>query len=143
MFGPAAQDAGYKVYTTIDGRLQKAANRALRIGLIDYSRRQGWLGATNSAELTGNENTDALETLLDEYGSVGMLQPAIVISVAEKQARVYVKGRGSPTSSGPGMSWAKRRTSELALGPEPKSAGEIARARRRRVRGAREGRRAG
>ncbi len=32
-FGAAAQDAGYKVYTTIDGRLQKAANRALRIGL--------------------------------------------------------------------------------------------------------------
>src|SRR6186713_813084 len=26
-FGPAAQDAGYKVYTTIDGRLQTAANR--------------------------------------------------------------------------------------------------------------------
>ena len=67
-FGAAAQDAGYKVYTTIDGRLQKAANRALRIGLIDYSRRQGWRGAANRAELTGNEDTDALEILLDEYG---------------------------------------------------------------------------
>ena len=32
--------------------------------------------------------------LLDEYGSVGMLQPAIVISVAEKQAQVFIKGRG-------------------------------------------------
>ena len=31
-FGAAAQEAGYKVYTTIDGRLQKAANHALRIG---------------------------------------------------------------------------------------------------------------
>ena len=124
-FGPAAGDAGYKVYTTIDGRLQKAANRALRIGLIDYSRRQGWRGATNRAELTGNENTDALEILLDEYGSVGMLQPAIVISVAEKQARVYVKGLGLANIEWAGMSWAKRRTSELALGPDPKSAGEI------------------
>ena len=124
-FGPAAQDAGYKVYTTIDGRLQKAANRALRIGLIDYSRRQGWLGASNRAELTGNENTDALEILLDEYPSVGMLQPAIVISVAEKQARVYAKGLGLANIEWAGMSWAKRRTSELALGPDPKSAGEI------------------
>ncbi len=124
-FGPAAQDAGYKVYTTIDGRLQKAANRALRIGLIDHSRRQGWLGATNRAELAGTENTDALETLLDEYGSVGMLHPAIVISVAEKQARVYVKGGGLANIEWAGMSWAKRRTSELALGPDPKSAGEI------------------
>ena len=32
-FGDEAQSAGYKVYTTVDGRLQKAANRALRIGL--------------------------------------------------------------------------------------------------------------
>jgi penicillin-binding protein 1A len=124
-FGPAAGDAGYKVYTTIDGRLQKAANRALRIGLIDYSRRQGWLGATNRVELTGNENTDALEILLDEHGSVGMLQPAIVVSVAEKQARVYVKGLGLANIEWAGMSWAKRRTSELALGPDPKSASEI------------------
>ena len=31
-FGAAAQEAGYKVYTTIDGRLQKAANRALANG---------------------------------------------------------------------------------------------------------------
>ena len=28
-FGPQAQDAGYKVYTTLDGRLQTAANHAL------------------------------------------------------------------------------------------------------------------
>jgi len=124
-FGASAQDAGYKVYTTIDGRLQKAANRALRIGLIDYSRRQGWRGATNRAELAGTENTDALEALLDEYGSVGMLHPAIVISVAEKQARVYVKGDGLANIEWAGMSWAKRRASELALGPDPKSAGEI------------------
>jgi len=124
-FGASAQDAGYKVYTTIDGRLQKAANRALRIGLVDYSRRQGWHGARNRAELTGNEDSEALEALLDEYGSVGLLQPALVISVAEKQARVYVKSAGLANIEWAGMSWAKRRTSELALGPDPKSAGEI------------------
>src|SRR6187551_710629 len=77
-FGPAAQDAGYKVYTTIDGRLQTAANRAVRIGLIDYTRRHGWRGATNKVELGGNEDADGLEALLDEYGTVGLLQPAIV-----------------------------------------------------------------
>src|SRR6188508_1494680 len=124
-FGASAQDAGYKVYTTIDGRLQKAANRALRIALVDYSRRQGWHGARNRAELTGNEDSEALEALLDEYGSVGLLQPALVISVAEKQARVYVKSAGLANIEWAGMSWAKRRTSELALGPDPKSAAEI------------------
>src|SRR6187399_2844827 len=80
-FGAAAQEAGYKVYTTIDGRLQKAANHALRMGLIDHTRRHGWRGATNKVGLTGSEDPDALEMLLDEYGSFGLLQPAIVISV--------------------------------------------------------------
>jgi penicillin-binding protein 1A len=124
-FGPTAQDAGYKVYTTIDGRLQKAANHALRIGLVDYSRRQGWHGATNRVELSGNENQDALEILLDEFGTVGNLQPAIVISVAEKQAKVFIKGRGLSNIEWAGMSWAKRRVSELAFGPEPKSATDV------------------
>jgi penicillin-binding protein 1A len=124
-FGPTAQDAGYKVYTTIDGRLQTAANRALRIGLIDYTRRHGWRGATNKVELAGNENPDGLEALLDEYGTVGLLQPAIVISVAEKQAEVYIKGAGVARIEWAGMAWAKRRVNEITLGPEPKSAAEI------------------
>jgi len=124
-FGPAAQEAGYKVYTTIDGRLQKAANHALRMGLVDYTRRHGWRGATNKVELTGTENPDGLEILLDEYGSVGLLQPAIVISVGEKQAQVFIKGQGMAAIEWAGMVWAKRQTSELALGPDPKTAAEI------------------
>ncbi|HEU4590773.1 MAG TPA: PBP1A family penicillin-binding protein [Steroidobacteraceae bacterium] len=124
-FGPAAQDAGYKVYTTIDGRLQTAANHALRVGLIDYTQRHGWRGAINKVELSGSEDPQGLEALLDEYGPVGLLQPAIVVNVAEKQAQVYVKGDGVQTIDWAGMSWAKRRLNELTLGPEPKSAAEI------------------
>jgi penicillin-binding protein 1A len=124
-FGAAAQDAGYKVYTTIDGRLQNAANRALRIGLIDYDRRHGWRGATNKVELTGNENPEGLELRLDEYGSVGILQPSVVISVAEKQARVFIKGAGMATIEWAGMSWARRPANELTLGPVPKTASEV------------------
>jgi penicillin-binding protein 1A len=124
-FGPAAQDAGYKVYTTIDGRLQTAANRALRIGLIDYSQRHGWRGAINKVELSGGEDPQGLEALLDEYGPVGLLQPAVVVNVAEKQAQVYVKGAGVETIDWAGLSWARRRVNELSLGPEPKSAAEI------------------
>jgi penicillin-binding protein 1A len=124
-FGPAAQDAGYKVYTTIDGRLQTAANRALRIGLVDYTQRHGWRGPINKVELAGNEGPDGLEALLDEYGNIGLLRPAIVVAVGEKQADVYIKGGGPARIEWAGMSWAKRRVNELALGPEPKSAAEI------------------
>ena len=124
-FGPKAIDAGYKVYTTIDGRLQKAANEALRMGVVDYTRRHGWRGATNRVELTGNENDNGLDALLDEYGNIGNLKPAIVLSVAEKSARVYVKRDGVADIEWAGMSWAKRRVDDLALGPDPKAAAEI------------------
>ena len=124
-FGKRAQDGGYKVYTTIDGRLQAAANRALRDGLIDFDRRHGWRGAANKVELTGNENVDALDKLLDEYGSVGTLRPAIVVSLEEKKARVYVKDEGMAEIDWAGLSWAKRRVNELSLGPDPKSASDV------------------
>lgn len=124
-FGAKAIEAGYKVYTTIDGRLQKAANEALRTGLVDYSQRHGWRGATNHVELTGNEGDDGLEKLLDEYGTVGNLKPAIVVSVEEKQARVHIKGEGATSIEWPGMAWARRRGNDQTLGPAPKSAGEI------------------
>ncbi len=124
-FGEAAQNAGYKVYTTVDGRLQKAANRALRIGLVDYDRRRGWRGAISKLELTGKETADALEASLDEYGTVGILTPAIVTSLSDKQARVYVKGQGLAEMDWAGMSWARRRVSEVEVGPAPKSAAEI------------------
>lgn len=124
-FGRAALNAGYKVYTTIDGRLQSAANHALRVGLVDYTRRHGWRGAVNKVELAGNETLDALDALLDEYGTVGNLRPAIVVTVAEKRAQVFIKGEGMAPVEWAGMSWARRRANEVALGPEPKAASEI------------------
>jgi penicillin-binding protein 1A len=124
-FGEKALEAGYKVYTTLDGRLQNAANLAVRMGLVDHDRRHGWRGAQNRVELTGSETVEGLDVLLDEFGNVGNLRPALVISVAEKKAEIFVKGRGMSSIEWAGMSWAKRRTPEFVLGPEPKTAGEI------------------
>ena len=61
-FGPNAESAGYKVYTTVDGRLQSAANRAVRVGLIEYDRRHGWRGPTGHVDLPahGEPRYDAL-----------------------------------------------------------------------------------
>jgi penicillin-binding protein 1A len=124
-FGDAAQDAGYKVYTTIDGRLQTAANLALRKGLVDYDRRHGWRGVKLKAELVDAETPEKLDLLLDEYTKVGILWPAIVVSVAEKSARVYVKETGFRSIEWAGMSWARKYESETLLGPEPKQAAEL------------------
>src|SRR6185437_16967387 len=81
-FGPNAESAGYKIYTTIDGRLQADANRALRIGLIEYDRRHGFRGPVGHVQLPAGGNPDRLEELVDEYVSAGNLLPAVVVSVA-------------------------------------------------------------
>src|SRR5258708_32206062 len=39
LFGVSAESAGYKMYTPIDGRLQAAGHRAVRLGLLGYDRR--------------------------------------------------------------------------------------------------------
>jgi penicillin-binding protein 1A len=124
-FGANAETAGYKVYTTIDGRLQAAANRALRIGLIEYDRRHGFRGPVGHAQLAANGKPDQLDQLVDEYVSVGNLLPAVVVSVAPKSVRVYTKGRGFAQIDWDGLSWARKPGSNETVGPPPKSADEI------------------
>jgi penicillin-binding protein 1A len=119
-FGPAAESAGYRVYTTIDGRLQTAANRALRIGLIEYDRRHGWRGPIGHADISGRKKDEELEEVLEEYTSSGLLIPAVVVSETEKAARVFVRSRGFAQIAWDGLSWARKED-----GPAPKTVAEI------------------
>lgn len=119
-FGPAAEAAGYKVFTTIDGRLQTAGNRALRLGLVEYDRRHGWRGPVGHAEIEGRTKEDQFDGLLDEYSSVGILWPAVVVATTEKTARVFVRSRGFAQIPWEGLSWARKEEA-----PAPKSVGEI------------------
>jgi penicillin-binding protein 1A len=123
-FGPEAETAGYRVYTTIDGRLQADAVRAVRIGLIEYDRRHGWRGPVGHVDSAENATPAQLDEQVDEYGSVGDLAPAVVVSVADKSARVYVKSHGFAQIDWDGLSWARKPQGD-ALGPAPKSASEI------------------
>jgi penicillin-binding protein 1A len=124
-FGVAAESAGYKVYTTIDGRLQGAANRAVRIGLIEYDRRHGYRGPVGHVSVAPEGRPDQLDSLVDEYSTVGILSPAVVVSVAEKAVRVYVKGRGFAQIDWDGLSWARKAATGEAAGAPPKTAGDI------------------
>ncbi|MGH8210603.1 MAG: penicillin-binding protein 1A [Steroidobacteraceae bacterium] len=124
-FGASAESAGYKVYTTIDGRLQAAGNRALRIGLIEYDRRHGFRGPAGHVDIATNGKPERLEEFVDEYASVGNLLPAVVVSVAPKTVRVYAKARGFAQIEWDGLSWARKPGANETVGPAPKSADEI------------------
>ena len=124
-FGARAETAGYKVYTTIDGRLQTAANRAVRLGLIEYDRRYGWRGATAHADVAADADASDLEDLLDEYTPVGPLIPAVVVDVADQSAKVYAKDIGFQQLNWDGLAWARKQLDNERTGPAPKSAAEI------------------
>jgi len=109
-YGPSAVNYGYKVFTTLDGRLQTAANRALRLGLIEYDRRHGYRGPLAKAILPANADAAAIENTLDGRENIGLLEPAVVLSTTGNTARVHVRGSGTAQIEWSGMSWARRIT---------------------------------
>ena len=108
-YGDSIYTAGYRVYTTIDSRLERDATVALRTGLLQYDRRHGWRGATAKVDVAKLGSGASIEAELEEFPMIGGLRPAIVDSVEEKSATVYVKGMGRVTLPWEKLSWARRQ----------------------------------
>src|SRR5579862_9217575 len=124
-FGEDAVNAGYKVYTTIDGRLQTAANRAVQLGLISYARRHGYRGPLRHFSLDSHPTTRMLEAALTTLAPMGNLRPAVVVSVAPTSAHVYVQGGSFAEIDWDGLSWARRRFSDEHTGAAPQHAADV------------------
>ena len=124
-YGDEAYTTGYKVYTTINDRLQKAADNALRKALLDYDKRHGYRGAEHHYELEQSAGEGDWLQMLEGYPVLGGLHPALVISVSDKSADVYLKDDGLVTLDWAAMSWARRYIDENRREAEPKSAIEL------------------
>jgi len=133
-FGNEAYTGGYRVYTTVVAREQRAANEALRSGLLAYEERRGFTGPVGTiapdslppvADLrarleqmragdgtVGDEGGDGailgpveLDERLGEFAAVAGIEPAVVISLEERFARVYRNGGRIDRLPGDGMRW--------------------------------------
>jgi penicillin-binding protein 1A len=124
-FGEDAVNQGYKVYTTIDARLQTAANRAVRIGLIEYDRRHGYRGPLGHIRLPAAADTATLDRALLSVPPIGDLHPALVTSVGLRDARVYVQAQGFAQIDWDGLSWARPRLSDTSTGRAPQRAADV------------------
>jgi penicillin-binding protein 1A len=124
-YGDAVYTAGYKVYTTIDSRLQAAATVALRTGLLEYDRRHGFRGATAKVDMAKLSSGADLEAELEEYPVIGGLRPAIVEKVEAKSAQIYVKDIGEATLPWEKLSWARRALPDEKTDRWPTQAAEI------------------
>lgn len=126
-YGADAYSFGYKVYTTIESRLQQAANQAMHDNLMAYDRRHGYKGAETHHELDETADEEGWKTLLQDLTTVGGLQPALVIAVEEKEAVCYLVDGTRLVIPWEGMEWARPYINENSLGDEPKTAADILR----------------
>jgi len=127
-YGDAAYTDGYKVYTTIESSRQKDATDALRNALVQYDWRHGYRGPERQVELGKYQTVDAQEQLLQEIPKVGGLQPALVLDVAERSAKLRLADGSEATLGWDGISWARRYIDVNRRGPAPKKAADVLKA---------------
>src|SRR6202165_5051490 len=124
-YGDIVYTAGYKVFTTIDSRLQAAATVALRTGLLEYDRRHGYRGAIAKIDISKLTSPKELEGQLEEFPVIGGLRPAIVEKVEAKSAKIYVKDIGEANLPWEKLSWARRELPDEKVDRAPTQASEI------------------
>jgi penicillin-binding protein 1A len=124
-YGDAVYTAGYKVYTTLDSRLQAAATTALRTGLLEYDRRHGYRGASAKVDMSKIATPAQFDAQLEEFPVIGGLRPAIVEKVESKSAKIYVKELGAVTLPWEKLSWARRELPGEKTDRSPTEATEI------------------
>lgn len=117
--GADALTGGYAVYTTIDSRLQAAANRALREGLIAYDRRHGWHGAESRVDWPAGAGAGDWRGVLRDRRPVVGLEPALVLETSTAEARLGLADGQELTLPLARMTWARRFVNENARGPTP------------------------
>jgi penicillin-binding protein 1A len=128
-FGQAAYTDGYHVITTIDSRLQRAADLALRTALLEYDRRHGYRGPVARDQLAKVDPAlppeEGWQRLLDAYPVHAHLYPALVTGLtADNGARFYVHDVGVIELPYGQLRW-RRYLDENTVGSQPSTAGDM------------------
>ncbi len=154
-FGDEAYTRGLRVYTTVQDRLQIAANESLWNGLVDYDRRHGYRGIIRHVEVFEDEPKDELYLNIKDDRSYSKFEPAIVTSIetvniltpppaaddeqqaannegeekqlatTEQQVNIAFRDGELAVIKLSGLEWAKPYVSVNRVGDQPKSADEV------------------
>lgn len=131
-YGEETYTAGYQVVTSLDSRLQKAANYALRNGLLEFTRRRGYRGPMAQVELTeemllvpSDEWPAEILGALNRYAPGG-LSLALVTAVSESnEATVMFRDGSQVVLPWVGIRWANPFIDRENFGPAPETAAEV------------------
>ena len=144
-----AYTSGFKVYTTVTTKLQRAAQQAIIKNIEGYDQRHGYRGVIKALRPHPaiNNNTteidaavepltiDEIKTTLQQTKNYQNLQPAIITAVNEKQVIIAIDviehsnnqeaQLVKATINWDGMSWAREFISDNKQGTPPKKANDI------------------
>ncbi|NAX20838.1 PBP1A family penicillin-binding protein [Vibrio sp. V39_P1S14PM300] len=126
-YGEDAYTSGMKIFTTIDSKLQEAANRAAIDNLLGYDERHGYRGAEKVLWKDGETawTVKQIDAELDNVPTYGQLIPAVVTNVDGKSATVEVKNRGAQTLQWDEIDWARKFINDNRQGSAPNNASDI------------------
>jgi len=146
-----AYTGGYKVFTTITNKLQRAAHSAVTNNLLRYDQRHGYRGAILSLRPALEDNTaiskttatgegefsqehkqeyepltdDEISSALTEIKHYQMLMPAVVTKINERSIDIILRGDKTAVISWIGMAWARPYINDQKQGKPPRNASEI------------------
>jgi penicillin-binding protein 1A len=122
----ALYEGGLTVRTSLDPAMQKAADTALREGLIRYDRaRGGWRGALGHIDpAPGWPHRLADEKLPAGADAVGW-RLAVVLRSTEDGAAIGLRGGGTGWIPFAAMRWARPLRADSTLGPYPRRPADV------------------
>ncbi len=131
-YGEGTYTAGYQVVTALDSRLQRAANYALRNGLLEFTRRRGYRGPITNVEpdeevlaAPFEEWPIEIRELLEQYAPGG-LSVALVTGLADdNSANLVFRGGVTATLPWGGISWAKPFIDRETTGEAPETVADV------------------
>jgi penicillin-binding protein 1A len=121
---------GFRVYTTIRKADQEAAYAALRKGVLDYDRRNGYRGPEGFSELPAKPDEDDYEDALSEHPDNDDLLAAIVTAVDTKQIEAALRTGEKVSIAGESLRFAARALDSKAAPQKRIRRGSIIRVQR-------------
>lgn len=125
-YGEDAYTGGYKVYTTVIPRLQRAANASLREALDGYDKRHGYRGPEQQLDVAIWQDDAQRQELLQKLGTVGELKPAVVMSFPDnKSAEVAFADNSRAIIGWKGIDWARKYRTVNSQGRKPRKVTDV------------------
>lgn len=124
-FGPDAYTNGYKVYTTVNSKLQKTADKLVEEHLLAYDNRHGYRGPVDKIDTNFLTSNTKIQELLKKFPQIGDLMIAVVTKVAEKSADIVTADGSHIVIPWQGLSWARPSLRNGWVGKSPYVASQV------------------